>query len=72
MLEINKPLDNPEDRLLSTSRAAEYLGRSTYTLIDWRKKGGNGLDFVCVGNRYAYKMSDLNAFIEKSTRDKRR
>ena len=54
------------DRLLKSREAAEYLGRSTGTLANWRCMG-RGPRFVGSGSGVRYRLSDLDAYIEAET-----
>jgi len=59
---ITRPLIPPED-------AARQLGVSPQTLSVWRCTGRYNLPFVKVGRRVLYKPADIEAFIERQTRN---
>jgi hypothetical protein len=59
------------DPLLSPAQAARYLSVSTPTLARWRQTGC-GPRFLKLGDRkqstIRYRLSDLNAFVERAAR----
>jgi len=55
-----------KDRLLTTREAAELLGLQEQTLAAWRMTAKN-LPYVKVGRSVKYRLSALEAFLEKQT-----
>jgi hypothetical protein len=54
--------------LVDTIEASSYLGLKPKTLINNRNTGtGVQIPFIKVGKAVRYKVSDLEAFIEKNT-----
>ena len=53
--------------LMSTDKAAAYLGVKPATLQVWRSTNRSRLAFVKVGGLVRYRKSDLDAFIEQNT-----
>ena len=53
------------DEMLSTKRAAQYLGFETNTLAVWRSNGRHNLKFVRIGRSIRYRKSDLDRFLDK-------
>lgn len=60
-------LDLPQDRLLSRQEAAEYLGVKPQTLAVWATTKRYDLPYVKVGRLPKYRLSVLNAFLERNT-----
>lgn len=56
-------------QLLSPAEAAKILGISPDTLMVWRCTGRYNLPFVKVGGRVRYRQEDLEAFIQRRTRN---
>ena len=54
--------------LLTTPKAAEYLGLSRNTLNRWRWDG-RGPRYLKLGSAVRYRQSDLDAFIEAAERN---
>lgn len=54
--------------LVDDKAAAEILGLSPGTLSVWRSTGRYALPFVKVGRHVRYRVSDLEAWLEKRTR----
>lgn len=55
--------------LMSTKKAAKYLGVSTAFLVRARWSGSPQIKYVKVGSRAVrYRLSDLEAYIESQTR----
>lgn len=54
--------------LLTTPKAAEYLGLSRNTLNRWRWDG-RGPRYLKLGSAVRYRISDLDAFIEAAERN---
>lgn len=52
--------------LLSRKAAAELLGVKTQTLANWRTTGRYALPVVKVGRLAKYRLSDLQAFVERN------
>jgi excisionase family DNA binding protein len=58
-----KPIEEkPEERLLTTAEACEFLRCSKPTLHRWKKAGI--IPFVRIGSNIRYKQSDLEKLIE--------
>lgn len=56
------------ERLLSTSEAAHFLGLDPGTLKRWRTKGG-GVPYAKISaNRCRYSLDALKAFVAERTR----
>ena len=53
--------------LLLTAQAAEILGIKPGTLDNWRSTKRVQIPFVRVGRAVRYRLSDLQAFIERGT-----
>jgi len=54
--------------LVDDKAAAEILDTTPGTLSVWRSTGRYALPFVKVGRKVRYRVSDLEAWIEKRTR----
>jgi predicted DNA-binding transcriptional regulator AlpA len=61
------------DRVLNANEAAAYLGISKATLASWRTTGPStegrfkaNLPFARIGGKIGYRLSDLNAFVERN------
>lgn len=54
--------------LVDDKAAAEILDTNPGTLSVWRSTGRYALPFVKVGRKVRYRVSDLEAWIEKRTR----
>lgn len=52
--------------LVSREEAAEFLGVRPQTLATWASSRRYVLPFVKIGRRVLYRLSDLNAFIERN------
>jgi excisionase family DNA binding protein len=52
--------------LVSREQAAEFLGVRPQTLAAWASSRRYALPFVKVGRRVMYRLSDLDAFIERN------
>ncbi len=52
--------------LLTPIEAAGILRRSPRTLAKWRAQGGKGLRYICVNNRFLYRLSDIDRFLNAS------
>lgn len=52
--------------LVSREKAAEFLGIRPQTLAAWASSRRYALPFVKVGRRVMYRLSDLDAFIERN------
>ena len=59
------PKPKQPDRLVPAKEAAEYLGVAPGTLTQWRYKGFGGPPWVKVGRVVRYRMTDLEAWIER-------
>ena len=58
----------PKPKILFTElEAAEYLHLSVRTLQGWRVKG-SPLTFIKVGRAVRYRLTDLEAFVERGSR----
>jgi len=55
-----------KDKFLNPPEAADFLTVQPQTLAKWRMDGRN-LPYIKVGRSVRYKLSDLQAFIEKQT-----
>lgn len=55
--------------LLDDKAAAALLDVSPGTLCVWRSTGRYNLPFIKVGRKVRYRRADLNAWLEKRTRD---
>lgn len=53
--------------LLNENKTAEFLGLSTATLRKWRWEGKEPR-FIKLGRRVAYRMSDIEAYLDKQSR----
>lgn len=53
--------------LITRREAALYLGVSSQTLCVWACNGRYRLKYVKVGRRVMYRISELEAFIERRT-----
>lgn len=54
------------ETLYDTTQAAAYLGLAPETLATWRCTQRQQLAFVKIGGRVRYRLSDLQAFIERN------
>ena len=54
-------------KLISAGEAAEILGLKETTLAQFRWRGDKRLPWVKLGTTIRYKLSDIDAFIERST-----
>jgi hypothetical protein len=63
--------DKPDgERFVTTREAAEFLGLSEKTLIDWRyRKSKIGPPFHVFGSRRMYSVEDLDCWAAKTRRD---
>lgn len=52
-------------RLLNSEQAAEYLGLSKGTLVNWRCTKQQEIPFIKVGGRVRYRVKDLEAWLDK-------
>lgn len=59
--------DEIKSRLVNREQAARYLGISSQTLSVWACQGRYDLKYVKVGRRVMYRISDLEAFLERRT-----
>ena len=58
----------PKTTLVATIEASSYLGLKPKTLINNRNTGtGVQIHFIKIGKAVRYKVSDLEAYIEKHT-----
>lgn len=58
---------NLHSKLKSRTEAAEFLNIEPQTLASWACNGRYGLPFVKIGRRVMYRVTDLQAFIERNT-----
>ncbi|MCP5246760.1 MAG: helix-turn-helix domain-containing protein [Burkholderiales bacterium] len=58
----------PNDTLLNSKQAAEYLSVGVDTLSVWRCVGRYSIPFIKVGRLVRYRKSDLDAFLTRRTR----
>lgn len=56
-------------RLLDEKAAAAYLSIAPGTLSVWRSTGRHTLPFIKVGRNVRYRVSDLDAWLNKRTRE---
>ena len=56
-------------RLILPKAAANYLSVTTRTLANWRSRGVPNIKFVKVGRCVRYRLSDLDAFIDKNSQN---
>ena len=56
-------------QLYSTADVAEILGVSASTLARWRRAGAPDLPYLRRGDRIYYRRSDVEEFIDDTTRD---
>lgn len=56
-----------QNKLLSAGQAAEILGLKESTLAQFRWRGDKRLPWVKLGKSIRYKLTDIEAFIERST-----
>ena len=56
-----------QNKLLSAGQTAEILGLKESTLAQFRWRGDKRLPWVKLGKSIRYKLSDIEAFIERST-----
>lgn len=56
-----------QDRLVDRPEAASLIGLKEQTLALWAMSGKN-LPVVKLGRRVKYRLSDIEAFVERSTR----
>ena len=54
-----------EDKLLTTQQLAKMLLVNPETLRSWRWKGTHGPNFIKIGYRVRYKMSDVKEYLDK-------
>lgn len=52
-------------RLVTPEEAAQLMGTAVGTLTIWRTTGRYNLPYVKVGRLVRYKLSDIEAFIER-------
>lgn len=55
--------------LLTSREAAAYLGVSAGTLDIWRSRRSYPIPFVKVGRNVRYRKADLDAFLQRRTKD---
>ena len=56
-----------QDKLLTAVEASEILGLKESTLAQYRWRGDNTLPWVKLGKSIRYKLSEVEAYIERST-----
>ena len=61
--------DDPEHTFLTQHELAENLGFPLSRLTAWRKNGG-GPKFTKFGKSVAYKVSEVNAWIDEHTHER--
>ena len=59
----------PSLELLDDKAAAAYLDVSPGTLCIWRSTGRYNLPFLKIGRKVRYRRSDLDAWLNKRTRE---
>lgn len=65
-IETNRNIDYLTNRTLTSEQAAEFLGVTPRTLVNWRYKG-RGPKFIRTGavhSRVLYRLRDLNAWLD--------
>jgi predicted DNA-binding transcriptional regulator AlpA len=55
------------NKLISAGETADILGLKESTLAQFRWRGDKRLPWVKLGTAIRYKLSDIEAFIERST-----
>ncbi len=60
-------MDHNEKQLVNEDGAAAILAIKPQTLASWRCRGVNSLPFVKIGRAVRYRVSDLEAWMEKRT-----
>ncbi len=55
--------------LVDEQKAARFLGNKPGTLAVWRSTGRYNLPFIKVGRSVRYRRADLEAWLEKRTRE---
>lgn len=55
--------------LVDEKEAARFLDLGPGTLAVWRSTGRYNLPFIKIGRNVRYRVSDLEAFLEKGTRE---
>jgi len=55
------------NKLLSAGETADILGLKESTLAQYRWRGDTRLPWVKMGKAIRYKLSDIEAYIERST-----
>ncbi len=56
-----------ENKLISAGKTAEILGLKESTLAQYRWRGDTRLPWVKMGKSIRYKLTDIEAYIEKNT-----
>ena len=65
---LQAPTDNLDTKLITPEATANLLGLSLATLTIWRATGRYNLPYVKVGRLVRYKLSDVESFIERRSR----
>ena len=65
---IQSIIDATRD-LLDEKEAARFLDNSPGTLSVWRSTGRYNLPFIKIGRNVRYRRADLEAWLEKRTRE---
>lgn len=60
---------NLENKLMTRAETAQYLGVSVQTLADWATTKRYQLPMIKVGHLVKYRLSDIEAFLSKRTRN---
>jgi predicted DNA-binding transcriptional regulator AlpA len=55
------------NKLISAGKAADILGLKESTLAQYRWRGDTRLPWVKLGKTIRYKLSDIEAYIDRST-----
>jgi len=58
-----------KQNLVLPEQAADYLSVTTRTLANWRSRGIPSLPFSKIGRCVRYRLSDLDAFIDKNSQN---
>lgn len=67
MTNHSQVVKKPEDSLLQSTQAADYLGVSPGTLEVWRSTKRYPIPFIKVGRLVKYRKSALDTFLESRT-----
>ena len=65
--QLTEALRAKRDERLSHLQAAEFLGIKPHTLACWRSSKRHEIPFAKIGSKIFYRVSDLEAFIDRRT-----